>query len=68
MFYAPPTYAEFYAELVNMIGDGSTAGHTCTLLFSKFEVLAVSRIVGSSRCAQLLAATDSVFTLTTGQF
>lgn len=63
VFYGLPMYAEFYPELVNMLEGG---GATCRTLYSRFDALALSRVVGSSRGRRMLAADDSSHVLVTG--
>lgn len=73
VFYSLPEYAEFYPELVNLIQTGEdTASGTgksgstdnsvsCTVLFTKYEKLALERIVGVKRCEHMLSSSKSTF-------
>lgn len=60
MFYGLPDHGHFYSELVNLVqaGGAAAAGHhaTVTTLFCQFDALALSRVVGHSRGAKMLAA------------
>jgi U3 small nucleolar RNA-associated protein 25 len=66
LFYGLPDHAHFYSELVNLVQSGgpgggagaAAGGHhaTITALFCQFDALALSRVVGHSRAAKMLAA------------
>ena len=70
IFYSLPEYAHFYSELVNTIqevdvennamGKG-TNSLSCTVLFTKFEKMALERIVGVKRCEHMLSTGKSTF-------
>lgn len=63
MFYGLPDHAHFYAELINLVqtSGSAAAGHhaTITTLFCQFDALALARVVGHSRAATMLTATNS---------
>ena len=62
-FYALPEHAAFYAEVVNLMEapekkpkvgvDGGSAAHVHTL-FTKWDVLALQRVVGASRATRMM--------------
>lgn len=55
IFYAPPTNAQFYPELLNLLEDSSNQhGASSIALFSKYDSGAVERIVGTERAGKLL--------------
>lgn len=67
VFYSLPEYAHFYPELVNLIqeseegGDRGSSGISCTVLFTKFEKMALERIVGTKRCEHMLSSGKNTF-------
>jgi U3 small nucleolar RNA-associated protein 25 len=71
VFYSLPEYAHFYPELVNTIQESEDASGTgngnnkssisCTVLYTKFEKLALERIVGAKRCEHMLSSSKSTF-------
>lgn len=58
-FYAPPETAVFYSELVNLLEapEGGEVG----VLFSKWDAVALERLVGSTRCKKMLASESPAF-------
>ena len=63
LFYCPPVYPEHYAELVNM-GEGE--GGTVEVLHSRWEQLALSRIVGGARAHRISSSSDTTHMIVTG--
>ena len=55
VFYSPPTYSEFYSELINNMEDG---GKT-TMLYTQYDGLVLQYIVGTQYVTQLIAPSDS---------
>ena len=53
VFYQLPTVAGFYSELLNMMPP---VGGTATVLISKYDGLALQRVVGASRGAKMIRA------------
>ena len=53
IFYQLPTIAGLYAELLNMM---PALGGTATILISRYDVLALQRVVGDSRGTKMLRA------------
>lgn len=66
IFYALPQYPQFYPEIANFTAEMKTVAQTqgspaCTVLFTKYEQMALERIVGKKRCAHILASKKSTF-------
>ena len=63
IFYSLPEYAHFYPEIVNNLGDGGANGTvtSCLVLCTKYEKLALERIVGSTRCKHMLTSGKTTF-------
>lgn len=74
LFYAPPEHAAYYPELLNLIEDAGSAGagaaaapatlthHASVgLLFCRWDILALERVVGSARAKKMLKADASTF-------
>ncbi|XP_064403011.1 U3 small nucleolar RNA-associated protein 25 homolog isoform X2 [Halichondria panicea] len=67
IFYSLPLYAEFYPELVNMLEEaGQMGGVTCTVLYSRYELHMLSRIVGNVRARKMLESNDNVHMIVMG--
>lgn len=58
IFYSLPEYAHFYHEIVNTLGEGESLGTvtSCLVLSTKFEKMALERLVGVKQCAHMLQA------------
>ena len=67
IFYSLPEYAHFYPELVNILGDvpeteNKTSKQTsCLVLTTKYEKMALDRIVGVKRANHMLKSGKSTF-------
>ena len=63
VFYSLPENAHFYPELVNLLeeAEGSAQVTSCFALFTKYEALALERIVGTTRTRHMLASEKSTF-------
>lgn len=66
LFYQLPEHQTFYSELVACCTEGSLAagghGHaTVTVMFSKFDLLQMQRVVGNARHAKMLKSGSSTF-------
>lgn len=69
VFLGLPEHPEFYSDLVNEIVtttddsdiEATATGSSCVVLCSRFEALALERIVGSSNCARMLKSEKSTF-------
>ena len=55
VFYSPPTYAEFYSELINNMEDRSRV----TILYTQYDGLVLQYIVGTQYIPTLIASTDN---------
>ncbi|KAK9507552.1 hypothetical protein O3M35_007381 [Rhynocoris fuscipes] len=68
IFYQPPTNPNFYSEICNFLhdykkGDDNEAGEidlSINVLFTKFDVLQISAIVGTERAVKMLASEKTV--------
>lgn len=58
VFYGLPQFAEFYPELLGYIVPDDEV--TVTSLYTRYDALALQRIVGSTRAAKMLAAEANV--------
>ncbi|XP_049539639.1 U3 small nucleolar RNA-associated protein 25 homolog [Anopheles darlingi] len=73
IMYAPPVYPHFYPEMINLMAnefqnlkDGVDAtAMTATVLFTKYDSLYLSAILGTDRARTILQAPKSVHRLTT---
>ncbi|KAJ9521729.1 hypothetical protein QJQ45_015356 [Haematococcus lacustris] len=70
LFYAPPEHPAFYPDLLNLLEDagssrqGPKAGgshSSVTLLFCRWDVLALERLVGTKRAKRMLSADTNTF-------
>jgi U3 small nucleolar RNA-associated protein 25 len=65
IFYSLPEVPQFYAECVNMLAEASNAGleddMSCIALCSKYEQMALERIVGVKRSQHMLSSDRSTF-------
>lgn len=65
VFYSLPEYAHFYPEIVNAVGDvGAGVDNSvtsCTVLFTRFEQMALERIVGKKRCEHIMSSEKTTF-------
>ncbi|KAK9192218.1 hypothetical protein WN943_020834 [Citrus x changshan-huyou] len=59
IIYSLPERKEFYPEIVNML-EGSH-NMTCTVLFSRFDMLRLERIVGSAPAKKMVKSEKGVF-------
>ena len=66
VFYSLPQYAEFYSDFLNFIETVGHSNATCTVMYSRYDALNLTRIVGSERARRMMAAEDSVHMLVTG--
>ena len=67
VFYGLPTYPEFYTDMLEMVDtDREGAGKSsCTVMYSRYDALALSRVAGHTHCSRLLTAPDHIHTLLT---
>ena len=67
VFYSLPTYSEFYPELVNQLQEkAKVEGVTCTVVYSRYDSLALCRVVGSRQAQTMVKSQDDSFTFVTG--
>jgi Utp25, U3 small nucleolar RNA-associated SSU processome protein 25 len=64
LFYSLPTHGTFYPELVNMLEQAATEHGSVEALFSQFDFLALSRVLGDKRAARMLADDAASFLFT----
>jgi U3 small nucleolar RNA-associated protein 25 len=78
IFYGLPEYSHFYSEIVNLLQEASALAYSATkdgklladqtttthALFTKYEKMALERIVGLERCEQMLNSTRHTFIFT----
>lgn len=60
VIYSLPERKEFYPEIVNML-EGSNSMN-CTVLFSRFDLLRLERIVGSAPAKRMVTSDKRIFT------
>lgn len=73
VFYQPPTYPHFYSEMINFMAneyqnrkDGMDASSmTVTVLYTKYDLLRLSSVIGSEQAAKLAASPKAAHTFTT---
>jgi len=63
ILYGPPECPHFYPELVNLLeeADNTTHATSCLALFTRFEALALERIVGSERSRHMVTSEKGTF-------
>lgn len=57
IFYGPPDHANFYSELLTypfFKKDVEPSEVTCKVLFSKYDAMALERLVGTKEAAALI--------------
>ncbi|XP_054011268.1 U3 small nucleolar RNA-associated protein 25 homolog [Hylaeus anthracinus] len=74
IFYAPPTFPEFYSEICNLMQEanqnpraGSESNMTVTVLYCKYDIMQLSAIVGTERASKMIRSEKSVHMLMTGE-
>ena len=65
LLYSVPIYPEHYSDVVNMV-EGEGEGGTVEVLHSRWDQLALSRVVGAGRAQHMLSSPDSTHMLVTG--
>lgn len=66
LFYGIPDHGHYYSELLNLL-EGATSAEaaaqhaTVTVLFCRYDALALSRVVGSSRSKKMLTSKAPTF-------
>lgn len=63
--YALPDHAHYYAEMVRLLEGGAEGGGaehaTVQVLFSKWEMLALERVVGTARAKKMIKQESNTF-------
>ena len=71
-FYGLPDHAHYYPELVNLLEDTATGGGgsaaaaaaahaTVSVLYCKWDALALARVVGAGRARKMLAGSSPTY-------
>jgi len=63
-FYQLPEHPQFYSELVNFLEEENTPGvglATATVMYSKYDVLRLERVVGSERAKTMVKKKNGTF-------
>lgn len=63
IFYSLPNYGEFYLELVNLLDEAPVGGITCTVVYSHYDSLSLSRVVGTRQARDMLTSQDALHTM-----
>lgn len=73
IMYQPPTWPQFYAEMVNLMQeayqnprDGAAGTQTVTVLYTRYDMLQVAAVVGSERAAKMAASDKATHMFMTG--
>lgn len=68
IFYSLPEYAHFYPEIVNFLGTKNANEEasenqitSCIVLCTRYEKMALERIVGTKRCEHMLSSGKTTF-------
>jgi U3 small nucleolar RNA-associated protein 25 len=73
IFYQLPTYPRFYSDVCNFLLEPSSEEvvdesiATCTVMFSKFDVMRLANVIGAQRAAQLVGSDKQMHLVVTGQ-
>ena len=67
VFYSLPEYPQFYSEILNLLGEGGGAAGardagavaSSVTLFTRFDKLALERVVGRRRARNMLKSDNS---------
>lgn len=66
VFYGLPEHAQFYPELINVsvhdVTEWDVSELSSVACFSRFDLLKLERIVGTTHARRMLGADDSRFT------
>jgi U3 small nucleolar RNA-associated protein 25 len=70
VFYDLPIYSHFYSELCNMLADSPRGAEddiqSCTVLYSRFDVLKLSAIVGMERASRMVNSDKQIHMIVSG--
>ncbi|KAJ6639233.1 U3 small nucleolar RNA-associated protein 25 like [Pseudolycoriella hygida] len=74
IMYQPPTWPHFYPELINLMQDayqnprdGGDDSMTVTVLYTKYDMLQISAIVGSERAQKMATSEKTTQIFMTGE-
>lgn len=72
IMYQPPTWPNFYAEMINLMQeanqnarDGGENSMSVTILYTKYDMLQIAAVVGSERAAEMAASDKTSHTFMT---
>lgn len=70
IFYQLPTYPHFYSEMCNLMDRmyqnpraGTEFNMSVTVIYNKFDALALARVVGQNRAAKMITSESKVHTI-----
>ncbi|XP_057337963.1 U3 small nucleolar RNA-associated protein 25 homolog [Microplitis mediator] len=74
IFYAPPTFSNFYSEMCNFMHEanqnpraGSDNNMTVTTLYSKYDNMQLAAILGTERTSKMIASDKKIHMVMTGE-
>lgn len=74
IFYAPPSFPHFYSEMCNFMHEsnqnpkaGSSSNMTVTTLYSKYDNMQLSAILGTERTTKMIRSDKKVHMVVTGE-
>lgn len=74
IMYQPPTWPHFYSELINLMQeanqnarDGIASSMSVTVLYTKYDMLQIAAIVGSTQANDIAQSSKSTHVFMTGE-
>lgn len=74
IMYQPPIWPNFYSEIINLMQngyqnprDGLELSMTVTILYTKYDMLQISSIIGSESASKMLKSGKTTHLFTTGE-
>ncbi|XP_008549358.1 U3 small nucleolar RNA-associated protein 25 homolog [Microplitis demolitor] len=74
IFYAPPTFSNFYSEMCNFMQEanqnpraGSDNNMTVTTLYTKYDNMQLSAILGTERTSKMIGSDKKIHMVMTGE-
>lgn len=74
IMYQPPTWPDYYAEIINLMQDanqnprdGIENAMSVTVLYTKYDMLQVASVVGTKQANQMAQSTKSTHVFMTGE-
>eukprot|EP00039_Didymoeca_costata_P014798 m.243960 g.243960 ORF g.243960 m.243960 type:complete len:702 (-) comp16099_c0_seq26:1603-3708(-) len=58
IFYGPPTFPQYYPEMLGMIQPNKDT--TCTVLYTSFDMFALARITGDKRSERMVLSSQNL--------